>query len=99
MDRCDAGGAQRRFAHHGHNHVRARRNIPKLGTPSATCARPAGRNGRVHGVCAIAIRAYGGSNLAEGRSEERRVGKECVSTCNSWWSAYKSKKKTNNMRE
>src|SRR3546814_15579876 len=22
------------------------------------------------------------------RSEGRRVGKECVSTCNSWWSAY-----------
>src|SRR3546814_11532726 len=24
----------------------------------------------------------------EGRSEERRVGKECVSTCRSRWSAY-----------
>src|SRR3546814_20892488 len=23
-----------------------------------------------------------------GRSEERRVGKECVSTCSLWWSAY-----------
>src|SRR3546814_12681026 len=23
-----------------------------------------------------------------GRSEERRVGKECVSTCRSWWSPY-----------
>src|SRR3546814_15567490 len=22
------------------------------------------------------------------RSEERRVGKECVSTCRSWWSSY-----------
>src|SRR3546814_15414135 len=22
----------------------------------------------------------------DGRSEERRVGKECVSTCSSWWS-------------
>src|SRR3546814_21049289 len=28
------------------------------------------------------------------RSEERRVGKECVSTCRSRWSAYPSKKKT-----
>src|SRR3546814_17688280 len=27
------------------------------------------------------------------RSEERRVGKECVSTCRSRWSAYHSKKK------
>src|SRR3546814_19594043 len=27
------------------------------------------------------------------RSEERRVGKECVSTCRSRWSAYTNKKK------
>src|SRR3546814_14063992 len=26
--------------------------------------------------------------VAENRSEERRVGKECVSTCRSRWSAY-----------
>src|SRR3546814_16557117 len=30
------------------------------------------------------------------RSEERRVGKECVSTCRSRWSPYTYKKKTNN---
>src|SRR3546814_19432852 len=29
-----------------------------------------------------------------GRSEERRVGKECVSTCRSRWSPYHSKKPT-----
>src|SRR3546814_16289141 len=29
------------------------------------------------------------------RSEERRVGKECVSTCRSRWSPYHSKKKYN----
>src|SRR3546814_12320652 len=28
------------------------------------------------------------------RSEERRVGKECVSTWRSWWSPYHSKKNT-----
>src|SRR3546814_11376284 len=28
------------------------------------------------------------------RSEERRVGKECVNTCRSRWSPYPSKKKT-----
>src|SRR3546814_19667881 len=28
-----------------------------------------------------------------GRSEERRVGKECVSTCRSWWSTLHLKKK------
>src|SRR3546814_15099054 len=31
--------------------------------------------------------------LAAGRSEERRVGKECVSTCRSRWSPYNLKKK------
>src|SRR3546814_14918250 len=30
------------------------------------------------------------------RSEERRVGKECVSTCRSRWSPYHSKKNTIN---
>src|SRR3546814_15074536 len=30
------------------------------------------------------------------RSEERRVGKECVSTCRSRWSPYHSKKKKKN---
>src|SRR3546814_18600430 len=30
--------------------------------------------------------------LPGGRSEERRVGKECVSTCRSRWSPYHSKK-------
>src|SRR3546814_11112467 len=39
--------------------------------------------------------------LVLNRSEERRVGKECVSTCRSRWSPYPSKKKktrTNNQR-
>src|SRR3546814_11686533 len=35
------------------------------------------------------------------RSEERRVGKECVSTCRSRWSPYNAKKteEQNNLRE
>src|SRR3546814_12010971 len=32
------------------------------------------------------------------RSEERRVGKECVSTCRSRWSPYHSKKKKKKRR-
>src|SRR3546814_20844657 len=32
-------------------------------------------------------------NDLSGRSEERRVGKECVSTCRSRWSPYHKKKK------
>src|SRR3546814_11826217 len=34
-----------------------------------------------------------GRGLSRRRSEERRVGKECVSTCRSRWSPYHSKKK------
>src|SRR3546814_3348937 len=34
------------------------------------------------------------SPCREARSEERRVGKECVSTCRSRWSPYHYKKKT-----
>src|SRR3546814_19784486 len=33
----------------------------------------------------------------EERSEERRVGKECVSTCRSRWSPYHEKKKQNDI--
>src|SRR3546814_19697927 len=31
---------------------------------------------------------HAGMQLVSGRSEERRVGKECVSTCRSRWSPY-----------
>src|SRR3546814_11775671 len=36
----------------------------------------------------------GGHGEAAARSEERRVGNECVSTCRSRWSPYHSKNKT-----
>src|SRR3546814_19048649 len=47
----------------------------------------------------IALLAGGGAataahNNCSGRSEERRVGKECVSTCRSRWSPYHQQKKT-----
>src|SRR3546814_18140808 len=35
-------------------------------------------------LATVVIEALGSANM--GRSEERRVGKECVSTCNSRWS-------------
>src|SRR3546814_11414809 len=34
-----------------------------------------------------------GPYIPDSRSEERRVGKECISTCRSRWSPYHSKKK------
>src|SRR3546814_4598799 len=37
---------------------------------------------------ADAVQNIGGAVAAEHRSEERRVGKECVSTCRSRWSPY-----------
>src|SRR3546814_17040255 len=40
--------------------------------------------------------ALGGVQHRVPRSEERRVGKECVSTCRSRWSPYHSKKKKQN---
>src|SRR3546814_16318280 len=43
-----------------------------------------------HSISEIAVQ------LQHIRSEERRVGKECVNTCRSRWSPYHSKKKTNN---
>src|SRR3546814_11565166 len=42
---------------------------------------------------ADAVERTKGRPLTEGRSEERRVGKECVSTCRSRWSPYHKKKK------
>src|SRR3546814_15317732 len=35
-----------------------------------------------------ALELTNGSKFSEARSEERRVGKECVSTCRSRWSPY-----------
>src|SRR3546814_13720894 len=42
-------------------------------------------------LASVARREYG--LVATLRSEERRVGKECVSTCRSRWSPYNKKKK------
>src|SRR3546814_11172523 len=52
------------------------------GAPDHGTARPERRREHVRPV-----------GVAASRSEERRVGKECVSTCRSRWSTYHSKKK------
>src|SRR3546814_18808170 len=39
------------------------------------------------------LKAVGPRPISAPRSEERRVGKECVSTCRSRWSKYPNKKK------
>src|SRR3546814_19886024 len=43
--------------------------------------------------CAERVRFASSGSEAVQRAEERRVGKECVSTCRSRWSAYHYKKK------
>src|SRR3546814_11332784 len=50
------------------------------------------------GLAVVLLALLGGEPAHQGpvglqRSEERRVGKECVSTCRSRWSPYHSKKK------
>src|SRR3546814_17527559 len=50
------------------------------------------------------VDAYRGRNsvnvkAGDSRSEERRVGKECVSTCRSRWSPYHSKTNNNKRRQ
>src|SRR3546814_16950108 len=47
-------------------------------------------SGRIEDGSALRGRQNG---LGRHRSDERRVGKECVSTCRSRWSPYHSKKK------
>src|SRR3546814_15580656 len=44
--------------------------------------------GNIGGIAAGYVCPGRGSTCCAGRSEERRVGKECVSTCRSRWSPY-----------
>src|SRR3546814_15919039 len=48
---------------------------------------------RILGYRAATLRTFGVRLVVEVRSEERRVGKEGVSTCRSGWSPYHTKKK------
>src|SRR3546814_6084145 len=46
------------------------------------------RGGRAKSVLREAVRGFAPDAIIDNRSEERRVGKECVSTCRSRWSPY-----------
>src|SRR3546814_2263040 len=48
----------------------------------------AARRQEAGGLDQLGAHELGGPHLAAGRSEERRVGKECVSTCRSRWAPY-----------
>src|SRR3546814_15836368 len=56
---------------------------------------PAQRDGQIADACDMAERRRI-ERVEADRSEERRVGKECVSTCRSRWSPNHSKKKHTN---
>src|SRR3546814_16930997 len=61
---------------------------------NATTGSPSSRATSVGSAAASVIRATSDSRTARpSRSEERRVGKEGVSTCRSRWSPYHEKKK------
>src|SRR3546814_3981952 len=70
-------------------------------TASSNPAAAAARRRRRSTICsAVAVglatpSARGSGTDAIARSEERRVGKECVSTCRSRWSPYPSTKNQN----
>src|SRR3546814_11375185 len=51
------------------------------------------RRGRVRGRRSRSCRSTAATRSLSGRSEERRVGKECVSTCRSRWLPYHYKKR------
>src|SRR3546814_11609422 len=61
---------------------------PRNARADACSPRSERRIARAHHDTVIDIRPV------DARSEERRVGKECVSTCRSLWSPYPYKKKT-----
>src|SRR3546814_7987564 len=78
---------QKRFEINGH---RAR---PCRQRSSAAVWRRRGAAGRASGHQGLRFPCPRPSRSSADRSEERRVGKECVSTCRSRWSPYNSKKK------
>src|SRR3546814_15465070 len=72
-----------------------------LGRKAGLGVEAEGDVGRARKLCAHIARAIGNVGAAgklaqQHRSEERRVGKECVSTCRSWWSPSHSKKTNRN---
>src|SRR3546814_14160453 len=60
------------------------------GVRSRGAGSPGSRRERVDGPGQVVLVRHpmGAELAARGRSEERRVGKECVSTCRSRWSPY-----------
>src|SRR3546814_18914955 len=79
------------------SHQGLERSLPRIGATDDSDA-VARHNNRFRQLCEKAKRqgvtiwvvsfGVGGNSNLNSRSEERRVGKECVSTCRSRWSPY-----------
>src|SRR3546814_13770637 len=69
--------------------IRAAHQLPAQ-TAVVVCREPCRSNKLIDALVGQETRRHDGHWR---RSEERRVGKECVSTCRSRWSRYHSKKK------
>src|SRR3546814_20321431 len=87
------GGASRRLRDYFRPRVTAARwgvnFLPSRGANRPICAPCAKRAS----YCALTSLMLLPGSSRRSRSEERRVGKECVSSCRSRWSPYHSKKK------
>src|SRR3546814_17027766 len=80
LGRCR--GEHRLSVHHSSATARAGREACNNGTAFGTKSAVAGGQNAYE-------RIWYSHSVAPGRtSEERSVGKECVSTCRSWWSPY-----------
>src|SRR3546814_19399526 len=67
--------------------------IERVGYSGAVCDYDGNRRNK----CAILHFLIDDAKITGFRSEERRVGKECVSTCSSGWSPFHYKKKNTNI--
>src|SRR3546814_17934831 len=63
-------------------------SMPLALSPSAFCAKPGRCLAEQVGLGQLNVVRIGCDFVNDNRSEERRVGKECVSTCRSRWSPY-----------
>src|SRR3546814_5859306 len=67
--------------------------LVRLGECAVRAADRRGRGQAPRAAGTAAVMEARSMTTTSRRSEERRVGKECVSTCRSLWSPYHSKKK------
>src|SRR5690348_4053112 len=79
MAACDGGSTQSGLPHNGHDYVRSPGTTQTLGTAPAAFETVAGADPGLYRICAVAIRAYGGSCVLErSRTQGTNVPRSCV---------------------